>query len=120
VLISAGFAEAGKEGKKLQDEVVRIAREGRIPLAGPNCMGLWSDPVSLNLAFDEAPNRGSLAFISQSGTLGNYLMLLARGKGYGFRGFISSGNQAVFAAQDESARAMYALVRYARIRSNSN
>lgn len=100
VLISAGFAEAGQEGKKLQDEVVRIAREGKIPLVGPNCMGLWSDPVSLNLAFDEAPNRGSLAFISQSGTLGNYLMLLARGKGYGFRGFISSGNQAVLEVAD--------------------
>ena len=100
VLISAGFAEAGPEGKELQDEVVRIAREGKIPLVGPNCMGLWSDPVSLNLAFDEAPNRGSLAFISQSGTLGNYLMLLARGKGYGFRGFISSGNQAVLEVAD--------------------
>jgi acyl-CoA synthetase (NDP forming) len=100
VLISAGFAEVGQEGRKLQDEVVRIARKGKIPLVGPNCMGLWSDPVSLNLAFDEAPNRGSLAFISQSGTLGNYLMLLARGKGYGFRGFISSGNQAVLEVAD--------------------
>ena len=100
VLISAGFAEAGEEGKKLQDDVVRIAHDGNIPLVGPNCMGLWSDPVGLNLAFEEAPLRGSLSFISQSGTLGNYLMLLARGKGYGFRAFVSSGNQAVLEVSD--------------------
>ena len=100
VLISAGFAEAGEEGKTLQEEVVRMAREARIPLVGPNCMGLWSESVNLNLAFDEAPNRGSIAFISQSGTLGNYLMLLARGKGYGFRSFVSSGNQAVLEVAD--------------------
>jgi len=100
VIISAGFAEAGPDGKKLQDELLSIAREGRIPLVGPNCMGLWSEPVSLNLAFEEAPMRGSLTFISQSGTLGNYLMLLAKGKGYGFRGFVSGGNQAMLEAAD--------------------
>jgi acetyltransferase len=100
VVISAGFAETGPEGKKLQDEILSIAREGRIPLVGPNCMGLWSEPVSLNLAFEEAPMRGPLTFISQSGTLGNYLMLLARAKGYGFRGFVSGGNQAMLEAAD--------------------
>jgi acetyltransferase len=100
VIISAGFAETGPEGKKLQDEILSIAREGRIPMVGPNCMGLWSDPVSLNLAFEEAPMRGPLTFISQSGTLGNYLMLLAKGKGYGFRGFVSGGNQAMLEVAD--------------------
>jgi acyl-CoA synthetase (NDP forming) len=100
VIISAGFAETGPEGKKLQDEILSIAREGRIPMVGPNCMGLWSDPVSLNLAFEEAPMRGPLTFISQSGTLGNYLMLLAKGKGYGFRAFVSGGNQAMLEVAD--------------------
>ena len=100
VVISAGFAEAGPEGKKLQDEILSIAREARIPLVGPNCMGLWSERVMLNLAFEEAPMRGPLTFISQSGTLGNYLMLLARAKGYGFRGFVSGGNQAMLEAAD--------------------
>lgn len=114
VIISAGFAEVGEEGKKLQDEVMQISREARIPLVGPNCMGLWSAPVGLNLAFDEAPIRGPITFISQSGTLGNYLMLLAKGKGYGFHGFISSGNQAMlevadyleYFGQDERSRAV--------------
>ncbi len=100
IVISAGFAESGAEGKKLQAEITQIARHAHIPLVGPNCMGIWSATVNLNLAFDEAPLRGSIAFISQSGTLGNYLMLLARAKGYSFRAFVSSGNQAVLEAID--------------------
>ncbi len=100
VIISAGFAETGPEGEKLQQEVERVATEANIPLVGPNCMGLWSDPVSLNLAFEESPLRGSIAFISQSGTLGHYLMLLAKAKGYGFSAFVSSGNQALLEMVD--------------------
>ncbi len=100
VVISAGFAEANPEGEKLQREVSRLAKAAGVPLVGPNCMGLWSSSVNLNLAFEEAPHPGSIAFISQSGTLGNYLMLLAKGKGYGFKGFISSGNQALLEVSD--------------------
>ena len=47
-----------------------------------------------------AMNRDSVAFISQSGTLGNYLMLLAEAKGYSFSGFVSSGNQAMLEVTD--------------------
>ena len=100
LVISAGFAEAGPEGEKLQEELTGIAAQARIPLVGPNCMGLWSAPVNLNLAFDDPPNRGSITFISQSGTLGNYLMLLAKAKGYGFHCFVSSGNQALLEVTD--------------------
>lgn len=100
VVISAGFAEANQEGEKLQQELARLAKAAGVPLVGPNCMGLWSSLVNLNLAFEEAPNPGAIAFISQSGTLGNYLMLLAKGKGYGFNGFISSGNQALLEVSD--------------------
>jgi acyl-CoA synthetase (NDP forming) len=100
VVISAGFAEANPEGEKLQQELSRLAKAAGVPLVGPNCMGLWSSPVNLNLAFEEAPYPGSIAFISQSGTLGNYLMLLAKGKGYGFHSFISSGNQALLEVSD--------------------
>jgi acyl-CoA synthetase (NDP forming) len=114
IVISAGFAEANADGEKLQKEVASLAQEVRMPLVGPNCMGLWSSPVNLNLAFEEAPHRGTIAFISQSGTLGNYLMLLAKGKGYGFSSFVSSGNQALlevsdyleYFGEDESTRAI--------------
>jgi acyl-CoA synthetase (NDP forming) len=100
IVISAGFSEANQEGSGLQEEVARLAGEAKVPLVGPNCMGLWSSAVNLNLAFEEAPYRGSIAFISQSGTLGNYLMLLAKGKGYGFNSFVSTGNQALLEVSD--------------------
>jgi acetyltransferase len=48
VVISAGFAEAGKEGKVLEEKILGIAREGGIRFVGPNCMGIWSASGKLN------------------------------------------------------------------------
>ena len=46
ILISAGFGETGEEGKKSEEELVKIAEKGNINFAGPNTMGLWSSNVS--------------------------------------------------------------------------
>ena len=100
VLISAGFAETGSKGEKLQEEVVKTARAGGLRFVGPNCMGIWSAAASLNNAFDSAPLPGQIAFISQSGTFGSYMSELANLKGYGLRMFISIGNQADLTASD--------------------
>ncbi len=114
VIITAGFAETGEEGRKLQEEVVRIAHEGGIRFVGPNSNGMWSSRVKLNLLFLSAPMPGPISFISQSGTLGGFLFELATSKGYGFSKFVSSGNQASlnvcdyleYLAQDEDTRAI--------------
>jgi len=100
VLISAGFAETGTAGNKLQEEVVKIARAGAIRFVGPNCMGMWSAAAALNNAFETAPKAGEIAFISQSGTFGSYMSELANLKGYGLRMFISIGNQADLTTAD--------------------
>lgn len=100
VVISAGFAEAGQEGKALEEEVARIASEGRIRFVGPNCMGIWSAAGKLNLCFDQAPKPGAIAFVSQSGTFGGYLSEIASAKGYGLSKFISIGNQADITASE--------------------
>ena len=94
VLITAGFAEVGEEGKKLQDTVVRIAHHAGIRFIGPNCNGIWSAAVRLNTPFERSPKPGPISFVSQSGTLGGYLFETATSKGYGFSKFVSSGNQA--------------------------
>jgi len=94
VVITAGFAEISEEGRKLQDEMVAIARKAGIRFVGPNCLGIYSSAVSLDCAFYQTPKSGPLAFISQSGTLGEYLLHIGLDKGYGFSKFISSGNQA--------------------------
>lgn len=114
ILISAGFAEVGSEGKALEDEVVRIARTGGIRFVGPNVMGIWSAAGQLNLCLRQLPKPGPIAFVSQSGTFGGYLSEIANAKGYGLSKFISIGNQAdltaseylAYLAEDEETRAI--------------
>lgn len=100
VLITAGFAEIGAEGKALQDKVVAIAREGGIRFVGPNCMGVWSAAGNLNLCFYKKPDAGAIAFVSQSGTYGTHLSEQANARGYGLSKFISIGNQAEITASE--------------------
>ena len=100
VIISAGFAETGPEGKALQDEVVKIARSAGIRFMGPNGMGIYTSAVRLNTAFDFSPAPGGISFISQSGTMGAYLLETANDKGYGFNTFLSVGNQADLSMAD--------------------
>ena len=100
VIITAGFAETGEPGKKLQEEVVSIARDAGIRFVGPNCMGIWSAAGHLNLAFHTVPQPGPISFISQSGTFGGYLSEVANAKGYGISKFVSIGNQADIQAGD--------------------
>jgi len=100
VVITAGFAETGSQGKSLQDEVVRIASEGGIRFVGPNCNGISSSATKLSLTFNPAPRTGPMAFISQSGTFGGSLAQVASAKGYGLSKFVSIGNQADLNAAD--------------------
>jgi len=100
VMISAGFAETGEEGRKLQDQVVKIAHDAGIRMVGPNSNGIYSSSVRLNLLYYRSPRLGSISFISQSGTLGGYLFEWANSKGYGFSKFVSSGNQASLNVSD--------------------
>lgn len=114
VIITAGFAEIGPEGAKLQKELTKLSMESGIRFVGPNCMGLWTSAVRLNLCFWNVVQPGPIAFVSQSGTMGDYLFEVSQAKGYGFAKFISSGNQASldvcdyleYLADDDDAKAI--------------
>ena len=102
-VISAGFAEAGGEGRVLQDELRRRARAAGVRLIGPNCMGLLNggpDPrfnATFSLAF---PPPGRLAFVTQSGGLGLAALTLLTGPSLGVSGFVSVGNTADLTPND--------------------
>lgn len=100
VIISGGFAETDEEGKALQDELTRIAREGGLRFVGPNVQGLWCADSKLNLCFDRGLDPGPIAFISQSGAFGSMLAQQANENGYGISIFVSIGNQADLDAAD--------------------
>ncbi len=92
VIISAGFAETGAEGKKLQDEVLRIARKGGIRFVGPNCMGYWSATSNLRAFMFPLPVRdGPLAFVSQGGNVGGAVVISGYHRGVGFHRYVSCG-----------------------------
>jgi acetyltransferase len=67
VVISAGFAEVGEEGRDFEHAMVEVARSGGIRLVGPNCMGIWSAAGQLSLCFPQAPKGTDC--IDTSGTL---------------------------------------------------
>ena len=101
VIISAGFAETGPEGKALQDEVLRIARQGGIRLVGPNCMGMWSAAVNLPaFMFPMTIMDGPLALVSQGGNIGAALVADAYSRGIGFRQYVSCGCTADIQIED--------------------
>ncbi len=101
VIISAGFAETGPEGKKLQDEVLRIARKGGIRFVGPNCMGYWSATSNLRAFMFPLPVRnGPLAFVSQGGNVGGAVVISGYHKGVGFHRYVSCGCAADIQIED--------------------
>lgn len=95
IVVSAGFAEMGKEGKKLQDEIAEICRKAKMPLLGPNCLGIIRPSVNLNASFAPSmPPKGPVAFVTQSGALADSMIDWAIEKRYGFSTIVSYGNMA--------------------------
>ncbi len=103
VIITAGFAEVGAEGRELQQRLVERARGYGIRIIGPNCLGLLNtDPaVCLNASFaPHFPPPGQVAFCSQSGALGLAIIALARERQLGLSNFVSVGNKADVSGND--------------------
>lgn len=103
VVISAGFAEVGEAGARLQQELSDICREAGMRLIGPNCMGIINtDPkVSLNGQFAPyKPIEGKIGFLSQSGALGIAIIDYANRLGLGMSSFVSVGNKADISSND--------------------
>ena len=92
VILSAGFAEVGKAGQLLQNEIVDIARTYNIPLVGPNCLGVIRPRVGLNATFARSTVKtGSVALVAQSGAFCTALLDWADSNGFGFSAVASLG-----------------------------
>jgi len=94
IVISAGFKEVGNI--ELENRLKEISARYDIALVGPNCLGIINPYLNLNASFAPLmPEKGSVAFISQSGALCAAVLDCARDMGIGFSKFISVGNKAV-------------------------
>ncbi len=95
VIISAGFAETGKEGRILEEKISKMALDANIPLLGPNCLGVIRPSRCLNATFAPSiPPVGNIALVSQSGALIDSIIDESLLKKYGFSTIISYGNEA--------------------------
>jgi acetate---CoA ligase (ADP-forming) len=95
VVISAGFREAGDEGRAREAELRAWVAEAPLRLIGPNCLGWIRPERQLNLTFAAgAPLVGSLGFFSHSGALCTAILDWSREHSLGFSLFASLGNQA--------------------------
>jgi acetyltransferase len=95
IVISAGFREAGREGLERELELVQIAKEFKLRLIGPNCLGVIDTFSPLNASFAAGmPPSGPMAFMSQSGALGTAVLDIALAGRLGLSKFVSLGNKA--------------------------
>jgi acyl-CoA synthetase (NDP forming) len=103
VVLAEGFAEAGPDGRAMQEQLAEAARRYGIALLGPNCQGyinclqpsaLWTADIS------EPLPPGRVAVISHSGAVGTGLTNSLCVRGVSTTYTISTGNEAVLTTAD--------------------
>ena len=103
IIISAGFAETGAEGRAREQAILEKARAAGVRMIGPNCMGIINtDPeIALNATFSPVyPPAGRVAMSTQSGALGLAILDYARRLNVGISTFVSVGNKADVSSND--------------------
>jgi acetyltransferase len=100
-LTSAGYGEAGDDGRKLEAELVALADELGILLAGPNGQGVVSTPANLCAQIVAPyPPLGAIAVASQSGNFVSSFLNYSRQTGVGISRAVSAGNAAALGVAD--------------------
>ncbi|MFE0373140.1 bifunctional acetate--CoA ligase family protein/GNAT family N-acetyltransferase [Streptomyces tendae] len=109
VVITAGYADSGPEGRERQRALVRHARTYGMRIIGPNAFGIinTSPDVRLNASLaPEMPRPGRIGLFAQSGAIGIALLSRLHRRGGGVTGvtgvstFVSSGNRADVSGND--------------------
>ncbi len=96
VVLSAGFAETGDDGARLQDEAVAAARAGGVRLVGPNCFGVQNADLPLNASIAAGTPRGGggVTIVTQSGSYGMAVHALGQDEGLRVAKVFAAGNKA--------------------------
>lgn len=113
VIATSAFKEIGRG--KLQDELTQYCRDNKLPLIGPNLVGMGSPYLNFNCGFiPYLPIKGPVAMISQSGA--NLLAALGTSQKdhFGMSFFVGLGNKAdvdfcefvAYAGRDEHSKCL--------------
>ncbi|GGE54810.1 pimeloyl-CoA synthetase [Agaricicola taiwanensis] len=106
IVLTAGFAETGDEGVRMQERLVEICRGAGMPACGPNTAGLANFNNGF-IAFGASgflglkkAGRGNVGVISASGGLATTILGHCQQRGLGVSHLIGIGNEAVTTAAD--------------------
>lgn len=92
-LFTGGYSELGPEGRRMEEELVEKARKGGFRILGPNCMGVYSPEVGkVWSAFQANCGKGKIGIITQGGSIGNWLQLMAESRGLALGKIVHYGN----------------------------
>jgi len=99
VVVSGGFKELGEDCAKIEQAMMETARKYRIRIIGPNCIGIFDSKTKIDTFFQShermlRPRKGTVSFITQSGTIGCTLLEWAAENQLGISKFVSYGNRA--------------------------
>lgn len=103
VVVSAGFADAGAEGRERQKKLAELVRAHGVRLLGPSCLGVMNTDPKVMLNASMAPvimPPGHTGFFSHSAALGLVILDYALEKGVSFTTFVSAGNRADVSGND--------------------
>ncbi|NUL44911.1 GNAT family N-acetyltransferase [Cellulosimicrobium funkei] len=103
LVVTTGYADAGREGLVRQRALVRRARANGMRVIGPASAGLINTrpEVSLNASVSPfLPVRGPVGLFSQSAVIGATLFAAAHRRGIGVSSVISAGNRADVSGND--------------------
>ena len=101
IIISAGFSEAGEEGRKLEADIVKVIDNAGACLIGPNCIGVVTQAYRgvFTSPVPKLDPRGC-DFVSGSGATAVFIFESAIPKGLKFASVFSVGNSAQNGAEE--------------------
>ncbi|MET0735543.1 MAG: acetate--CoA ligase family protein [Microbacterium sp.] len=107
ILFASGYSEIGPDGAQRERRLIEVAREAGVRLIGPNCVGVVIAGTKLTATFMTGLDQSrfdlrddGIAFVSQSGAMGAFILNLAQSAGIGLGRFFSVGNEADLSFSD--------------------
>ncbi|PKG49020.1 bifunctional acetate--CoA ligase family protein/GNAT family N-acetyltransferase [Halomonas sp. MES3-P3E] len=94
VVITAGFGEGEHaDGQVLKQAMLDAAKPYLMRIVGPNCLGILAPHRGINASFAHImPQKGNVAFVTQSGAVATSILDWASARGIGFSHVVSLGS----------------------------
>jgi acyl-CoA synthetase (NDP forming) len=95
IIESGGFREYGEVGRRIEEEILKVAAKWGIRFVGPNCIGIINMENGFSTPFPpigRMVKKGDISVVTQSGGVGISVLHLLANEGLGLNKFVSVGN----------------------------